>query len=97
MMLFHKIFYEEKTDQAIKHNCQRNIFNTEVLRIFKIYVIVLYLISCKFRLYLLRNCPIYPVCDHGLRGHPDGVEFVGEIRLPEPDQNQPNENKNPRY
>ena len=39
--------------------------------------------------YLLRNWPIYPVWDQGLRGHPFGVELVGDILLPEPDQNQP--------
>ena len=36
-----------------------------------------------------RNWPMYPVCDQGFLIHPSGVELVGAIRAPEPDQNHP--------
>ena len=32
---------------------------------------------------------MYPVCDQGFLIHPSGVELVGAIRAPEPDQNHP--------
>ncbi len=34
-----------------------------------------------------------PVCDQGLRVQPGGVELVGEMLTPEPDQNQPGDEK----
>ena len=39
---------------------------------------------------------MYPVCDQGFLIHPSGVELVGAIRTPEPDQNHPVKDRN-RY
>jgi len=36
------------------------------------------------------NCPKKPVFDQGLVAQPLGVELVGEIDDPDPDQNHPN-------
>ena len=36
-----------------------------------------------------RNCPMKPERDHGVSGHPLGVELVGDIVCIDPAQNQP--------
>ena len=38
---------------------------------------------------LSANCDLCPVYDHGWYDHPGGVELVGAIFTPDPDQNHP--------